>query len=50
MRELILTAARTVLAHHDAGRVVDPYALKWACTVLAINAPAPTTQPEEVPA
>ena len=28
--ELMKTAARTLIAHHEAGRIVDQFALEWA--------------------
>jgi len=41
--ELMKDAARLLLAHRDAGRTCDPYALKWAETLLRNN-PTPVTQ------
>ena len=35
--ELMKTAARTLIAHHDAGRKCDPEGLKWARAVLRNN-------------
>jgi hypothetical protein len=34
---LMLQAARTLLAHHEAGRKCDPEALRWARNLLAAN-------------
>ena len=38
--ELMKTAARTLIAHHDAGRKCDPEGLRWARAVLRNN-PSP---------
>ncbi len=35
--ELMKTAARTLLAHRDAGRKCDPEAVRWAEQLLAQN-------------
>lgn len=35
--ELMQQAARTLLAHRDAGRKCDPHALKWAEQLLKQN-------------
>lgn len=43
-RELICTAARTLLAHRDAGRFCDPESVKWAEQLLKAN-PQPTKAP-----
>jgi hypothetical protein len=40
--ELMKTAARTLLAHRDAGRKCDPHAVKWAEQLLTQN-----TQPQK---
>jgi hypothetical protein len=32
--ELMRAAARTLIAHHEAGRIVDPYSLEWAWWTL----------------
>jgi hypothetical protein len=34
---LMLQAARTLLAHHESGRKCDPHALRWARDLLAAN-------------
>ena len=35
--ELMKTAARTLLAHRDAGRKCDPHGLRWAENLLLQN-------------
>ena len=35
--ELMKTAARTLLAHRDAGRKCDPHGLQWAENLLRQN-------------
>lgn len=35
--DLVLQAARTLLAHHAAGRVCDPKAIEWARQILKAN-------------
>ena len=35
--ELMKTAARTLLAHRDAGRTCDPHGLLWAENLLRQN-------------
>ena len=32
--QLMLTAARSLLAHRDAGRSCDPHSIEWAEAVL----------------
>jgi hypothetical protein len=34
---LMLQAARTLLAHHESGRKCDPHAVQWARDLLAAN-------------
>lgn len=41
--ELVRTAARSVIAEHDAGRHVDPDRLAWAIEVLRNN-PRPESE------
>lgn len=36
-RELVVTAAKTLLAHHEAGRYCDPEALDWAAFIVSSN-------------
>lgn len=35
-RDLYRTAATSILAERDAGRLVDPHRLEWAETVLSL--------------
>ena len=35
--ELVKQAARTLLAHRDAGRKCDPHAIRWAEQLLKQN-------------
>ena len=44
MFDLMRTAARTLLAHRDAGRHCDPYSVAWAEALLRSN---PETKPLE---
>ena len=43
-RELFRTAARSILAHRDAGRFVSEESVKWAEQLLKAN-PQPTKAP-----
>jgi hypothetical protein len=37
MRELILQAARTILANVEAGRIYDPLTVEWAEFIVRVN-------------
>lgn len=41
-KELIYRAAKTLLAHHEAGRKCDPHGLEWARWIVRHNGPPPT--------
>lgn len=47
MQALIRACAVRLIAHHNAGRVVDPLSLKWARDLLKMN---PTTERESTTA
>jgi hypothetical protein len=51
-KELVRVAAARVIADHDAGRVVDPYTLRWARHIVEhvrpLGRPVGTGEPAEV--
>lgn len=36
-KDLIVRAAKTLLAHHEAGRECDPHSLEWARWIVKHN-------------
>lgn len=43
---LMVQAAKNLLAHQAAGRKCDPHALRWAAHIVKAN-PAPKAAPKE---